>query len=388
MEDNASRKYLGIKCVNCKQVNVGPNRDLDNWQCGYCYSGFLSMKMLVNLVPREVLGQFNQKYRPKPGQVARPCPNCEAPMQFRSASLLSGKKVEVEMCVDCRLLWFDSGDLLRTLRSRKNEAMSKEDIISANNLNERMTDRAFRAEGVYQWATEDYFPRDTVALLAVAALMMPLAAHFSGLVEFLGFSPARPFHLFGATWLTSFFFHHHYWDFLSTGLWFLFLGMYTEQRLGRGNFLRLFVVAGLIARMQYLVGGTHRDPVFFGMKASVLALTAYAACTFPFRQVFFPTVNKWRSPRERVTVVLIIGGASVLFLAALDFILEAIRLWGDHSSGTNLLDKAIDNTLWGKAGKYLGDNLFRSHAAGFVTGLLWYVGQKVDSISDRRAAPR
>jgi len=381
MADASSKKDLGITCVNCGQISFGPNRDLDNWQCGYCYSGFISMKMLNNLVPREVLGQFNQKYRPKPGQNARPCPNCDKKMEFRSASLLSGKRVEVEMCDPCRILWFDSGDLLRTLRARRNEEISKEDVISSNN--DRMTDRAIRAEGVHQWATPDFFPKQTVAFLVVSALALAAALRYPEIKTFLGLSPARPFHLFGATWLSSFFFCNHDWDFLSTGLWFLFIGLYTEQKLGASSFLRLFVTAGLIARLQYLVGGTHRDPIFYGLKPSLLALSAYAACVYPWRQVFFPAVNKWRSPREKVTNVFVTCFVACLFLVSLEFILEAIHQFGNASNGSDLLEKTLANSFAGRANQYFADNLFRTHAVGFVTGLLWYIGDTISTPSLR-----
>ncbi len=375
MSDTSSRKDLGLTCVNCGQVNMGPNRELDNWQCGYCYSGFLSMKMLNNLVPREVLSQFNHKYQPEtPKRAARPCANCERAMEWRASTVGSGRHVEVEMCAHCRLIWFDSGDLLRTLRAKKpDEVYTKEDVISQGA--ERKTDRVLREEGANVWATDDYFPRQTVYLLLVAALMMPFVTQYPDLSTFLGLSPARPFHLLGATWLTSFFFHHHYFDFLSTGLWLLFVGAFVEQKMGVGKYLRLFVVAGLVARFQYLIGGTFRDPVFIGLKASVLAVTAYALCSFPYQRVFFPNTHKWRTPREKIVLVLVISFAACLLLVALDFMLEVIRLRGTGAVGSNLQDLALSNTLWGKAGRYFGDNLFRSHSAGFIVGLIWYMGE-------------
>ena len=112
-------KDLGITCLNCGQIQMPPNKDsMDNWSCGYCHSGIISIRMLRNVAPQDLVAQFENRKRSKQAMTTgRPCAICKHQMELITV-VFHEKIPDVEMCHNCRILWFDSGDLMRALRYR------------------------------------------------------------------------------------------------------------------------------------------------------------------------------------------------------------------------------------------------------------------------------
>lgn len=121
------KKEVGITCLNCGRTHLPPNRNIiDNWTCPYCFSGFLSLSFLSNLIPRDLLEQISSsRARPKN---PRACPQCHTGLEL--STVIDGEnRVELDYCHHCRFLWFDSGEITRLLRLRPLEKAAPEAIL-------------------------------------------------------------------------------------------------------------------------------------------------------------------------------------------------------------------------------------------------------------------
>lgn len=107
---------VGLNCLHCGQSQLPPTRDkLHNWTCTYCYSGFVSLAMLTNLLPRELVKKVSEK-APFP-RWGRACPKCHRNMEI--VMVAEGEaRVDFDVCHPCRLLWFDAGRIVKLLKLR------------------------------------------------------------------------------------------------------------------------------------------------------------------------------------------------------------------------------------------------------------------------------
>lgn len=324
------------------------------------------MKMLNNLASRELLTQLNQKRASE--KKSRPCPQCTKGMDYRQA-VFNGRQLEVEICPHCRLVWFDSGDLVRSLRHRRDETIETKE--------ERIAEGRVLKSSAAAWPLAkpgaDFFPLATVSILVFTALGFTITAGNEALLGQLSFLPGQPWRYFGGTWLTSLFVHGELGSFLKLAIPFFFVSSFVEYRLRAVSTVSLFFVAGVVGRFQSLIGGTARDAATAGLSCGLAGLAVYALLTFPYGQLFFPAQNKWRSPREATSWWI------AMAMAVSVFYLGANYLWeGVHGFGMGINTSMYEKTLWGSIGNWLVSNDFKAHLAAAGVGLFWWLGEALD----------
>lgn len=373
-------KELGYVCLNCGQATVAPNRpSIDNWSCNYCHSGFISFVMLSNLVPREFLDLVDRKGAKSEKQ--RPCPKCKRKMEL-IATHFNGKDLELDVCRRCRLLWFDSGELMRALRFRAPENVVPEDDDDEP-VAKPLRTRDFRrvnqpAPRRARTEKPGETPWHTYGLIGVCLVLMPFALHRPDFIARFGMSPVVPFRDYGLTWVTSLFIHDSILTVLGNMFLLLLVGSHLEERIGMGRYARLFLVSGLFGRVGYLLASSARDPVYYGSGAALAGIVTYTLLTFPYRRVLFPSTHKYRSRAELfakagVAIVTLFG-----IYVGWNFYAVAI-FHAAQGSQTVVVDDALYTTLaaWAQSPH------FRAKLAGAGVGLLWCLVESVMAIGSR-----
>lgn len=362
------RDNVGIKCPHCGTMQLPPGREtLDSWNCGHCFSGFVTIPMLANLVPRDLIEKL-YRFRPNATQ-GRPCPLCSAPMQIAEVKE-HGSQVALDVCRKCDLLWYDAGRIVQLVRLRSpSEIIDQLERVKralAGIQSEREPARS--APSREPEAPAAAVPWGTISLFLLCALLTPLWVYRPGIAERLSFLPEAPFRGFGVTWITSLFLNRGFQIYAM--LPFAVLGTYVERRMGTANLVRLFLVSGVVGRLAYLIGG-RAEPATSGASAAIAGVAAYALLIFPYREWLFPK-DRWKSPAGTVAAIAVVVFAVVSLHVIWDFYEVALGkvVHGSVSGvpGGSLMAGflALIKTAW-----------FRAHLSSAAVGLLWLAGESV-----------
>jgi len=380
------KQDIGITCLNCGTIQVPPNRpSIDNWSCNYCYSGFISMAMLANLVPPQIMKEIR---RPKKKQeVGRGCPTCRFDME-KTPVQHQGKMVILESCRDCRLLWFDSGDLMRALRYRPEEGNKAAKLSPQVHVMKKPRGVARphflqpELNGAAKTSESRSIPKVTLAIAGLWFLLFPLAINFPRVVSQFCVLPAAPFENFGLPWISSLFVFNDLPSLLLSLLLLLVVGHHAEQKLGSPRFLGLFLISGLVGRFTYVLAGGPAQSLAHGASDCLSALAVYWATTFPFVPFLFPE-ERWRSPAKRIVNAIV----AVIFFLTLysgwDFIQVASVSLAHGMDGTS-----VGGTFWSRIASWLGSASFKGQVIAGLLGLFCYAANEIASLpKDTRTNP-
>jgi membrane associated rhomboid family serine protease/Zn-finger nucleic acid-binding protein len=356
------KREVGIRCLSCGNHQLPPNRDvLDNWTCGYCYAGFLSLAMLTNLLPRELIEQISRER--KKIREARPCVLCHSAME-RTEVVEGDSKVEIEVCRRCRLIWLDSGSLTRLARLMPQEKI-QESIQAripqrtANPVRARAKKPAPEAPASLPWCN--------LILVGLMGGLIPIVVFFPDLVLRRGFLPAQPLRDFGATMITSLFLNDR--SELHALLALLLLGSFTERRLGAARYCLLFLLSGIVGRVTFLLLAGKEVDTVIGVSPAVAGIAAYSLFSLPIKEMLYPE-ERWRSSGGTLIwwLVGILGVAMLAF--GWDYFHVAFTRYASGGDGGS-----SSGTLLAWVQRSVSTPGFRAHLFAAGAGLL-FVGSR------------
>jgi len=351
------RKELGITCLGCGRSELPPARDvLDNWTCSYCHAGFISVAMLANLLPRELLEQVTAKGGRR-GK-ARSCPRCEQKMHVALVTD-QGNRVELEMCDRCRLLWFDSGHFMRLLHLRPLDKM-KEAALQGLLHPKLVGVRKPQTAGPEKAPT--FIPTATLALCAVLITMALAADRWPVLESRLALDPAAPLRNLGLPWLTSHFVNRGMAAHL-TLIPMLLLGAAAERHLGQGKTLWVFLTAGMLGRLAIALSG--RSGPLVGSAEASLGLIACGLFSIPYGDLIFPK-ERFKSPINTVLWVLVSIGLVIALIVVWDYFDGALR-----NVLTRTDTERPKDTLLGGMAHWTATPAFRAYLLAAGVGIAW-----------------
>jgi membrane associated rhomboid family serine protease len=232
------------------------------------------------------------------------CPGCGARMQ--STEFETNRKLEIEQCLSCDGIWFDTGEL--------NTIPEKLDIENEFPT-PRMTHLKFTPEQTPFWPTEvepvrdlnwdplmdlglpvedeeDHAPPFPAGTFIVIALCIGLSIRGFTDVGFIarnGFDPTRPLRHYGSTLFTSIFLHADWWHLLSN-LYFLYICADNVEEIEGPSFLVvLFLVSALCGNMLYVYA--HGIQPTIGASGGIFGVITYYALAFPKNRFRMGIIN-------------------------------------------------------------------------------------------------
>lgn len=355
----SDRKEVGLHCPTCGRWEMPPNRKMDNWTCSHCYSGFLTIAMLNNLIPRNVLAEILQNRRRI--QSGHPCILCTKPMEvvpiYRQES-----QIDVELCRHCQLCWFEGGAFVHFTR-----ILAPEEI---QNLKTHLEPplKGVRAPNLNSQsivlAKPPKMPWATLSLVISSIFVSAVSTRHPELLAQYGFLSADPLRHSGLTILSSLFFDSE----LQFHALFLFLifGTYSERRLGALNHLCLFLSAGILSRISYLIVPPTIASTITGSGPAMAGVLTYVLVGLPYLTYLYPD-QKWKSPRNSLGWTAIVALMFFFVFFALDLATQTI---------VGLSQGHLDYVLPGVGGMPSKAECW-AYAMGCLTGLFWFLAGSV-----------
>lgn len=358
------RDEVGINCPHCGKSQLPPNRvSIDTWTCTHCYSGFVSIALLTNLIPKDLVAKIVA--RRLSYDSGRPCPMCKSPLELADVRE-EDRELTIDLCRTCNIVWFDAGRIVQLVRLR-----SPQEIIAQIDRVKKALERLEPPRGPSRQgqaqSAEPINPSPpwiTMGIFISCGALTPLAIYRPDIVAKLSFVPGAPLRALLITWLTSLFFNPG--GQMYTLLGFVVVGAFVERHIGSLAFLQLFLVTGLAGRLAYWLGGPALPPVL-GTAPAFSGVLAYAILIFPYRETFFPS-ERWKSSLGTVMWFVVAGFAFVAIHVAWDYYLNA--LGGVASGNVSSLPSA---SLLSRFMDLLAQPHFRSHFVSGAIGLLWYI---------------
>jgi len=241
------------------------------------------------------------------------CPVCRRPMKTVAIDV-GEKELEIDVCCSCQEIWFDPNELgaipvyappaepelppeareklalFEVERIEREAAETPEDGIAPDNAWQFL---AAVLGFPYKREKVAYgLPFATWGMLFVCVALFVAGLFHGSFVEELGFVPAEPWRLGGATILASMFIHAGVWH-LVGNMYFLYLfGSELECAMGRWKYLALALVSGLSATLCcYLV---HRHSLIpcVGASGFISGIVAAFAVLYPQVRISF-VVRRW-----------------------------------------------------------------------------------------------
>jgi len=367
------KKEIGIQCLGCGRSELPPNREVDNWTCGYCHSGFVSIPMLSNLLPRDVMAQILSQGTAS--AKSKPCPRCHKPMETSRAAG-QGDHVEIERCGKCHLVWFEAGRMTRLANLRPLDKLRQKALDEL--MNPKLVGvRRPKAEAAPTVVGPLFVPWYTLGLFAGLAVLLYVPLQAPQWLPAVGFLPASPLRGMGLPWLTSLFLNSGAQTHVLVPL--LVLGSLAEHRLGGERILWLFVAAGVTSRLVYVLMGA--TALTFGSTEAAIGVMAYALFTIPYLEFLFPS-ERWRSPMNGILWTIVGVGFVISLILSWNYFYGAFRAVVVQTDGAS-----PGGTLLGEVGSWVAGIVFRAHAAAALVGVGWFMVELVLRNSDPNPKP-
>jgi len=312
--------------------------------------------MLRNLVSRDIVRQLNKVHQIN--ERSRPCPNCHKKMEIAEIRYPMGF-TEFEHCRKCALIWFEAGAIVKLLRVADKDALASQtpekilQEIAKRHEKPKVAPRAVRSKVV-----PFVFPRATLAIAAVAAILLPITARTPALLERFAFLPSAPWRGTGLPWLTSLFLNSRSQIHGLAAL--LLFGIFAERRLGADRLIRLFLVSGFFANLSYFLALRATESLVYGSTPAIAGIFGYCLATAPYREYLFPS-DRLRSQAGTFFAFVVAG----IFLAGL------MVFWDYFHVAFGTLSVGTSGTVVGSVSSFLGTAAFFAHLCGFAVGVLF-----------------
>ncbi|MCP5067562.1 MAG: rhomboid family intramembrane serine protease [bacterium] len=311
------------------------------------------------------------------------CPSCRRPMREVPVALPRGN-VQLDVCLRCYVVWFDSGEYDWLPRVQWEEPDTK---IRDPELQKQMAyflighekrTRGWREaqsqsptplggpDSVPKWLLgllgfpvemderpTARFPRVTYLLLLIMTVVtFGTLADLDTLVRRYGFLPEDPLRMGGLTTITSFFLHGDWFHVIGNGYFLWLFGRNSEDVLGTGRFLLLVVLSALVGDVAFALTVADPSVPAIGASGGVSGVLAYYAFRFPQIRIGFTVFYTYW----------------IRLSAAMWFLLWAsLQVIG--------------------ATRSMGNIAYAAHLGGAAIGVLfWWIGRKQRSASYERAA--
>lgn len=299
-------------CPNCEEALLRTRNELGNlWVCQKCSGRAVTFSVLRRAVDPFFLTEIWQAAR-SGGDRRRACPACGKLMSEITADTL-GSSVPLDVCTRCQLVWFDQ---------REFESAPPRPPPEPEEVDEKTLSPAARqALAIYQAAmmaekarSEELGPSSSLDAvlgffglpieteapevrrrpvltwgLAAAILIVSLIAFadIDAAVDRFGFIPARPWRLFGLTWLSAFFLH--------AGILHLFVNLYfllvfgdnVEDYLGRWRFALLALCANVVGLFAHTLADPRGNMPVIGASAGISGVLTFYTLSFPQARLHF-----------------------------------------------------------------------------------------------------
>jgi hypothetical protein len=362
----SDRKEAGLHCLTCGRWEMPPNRKLDNWSCNYCFSGFLSVAMLTNLIPRNVLADILDTSRSR--EVSRECILCAKPMHLVRLSK-NENEIEVEVCRRCKICWFNGGALVRFTRVLAPEQLQKLKTAIELPLRGVRAPAAHNEAANIKKTKASRIPIATIGIFVLSTVFTGIGARKPEWAGWYGFSPSEPFQANGLTFFTSLFFNTGYQ--LHAAFLFLFVGSYAERKMGWLNLFLLFMLAGALSRLSYLFLPSDSQLVTGG-GPGIAGVVVFVLLGLPYMSYLYPA-QRWKSPRATLGWLGVIALMFFFVFFVLDLATQSL---------VGMSNGHIEYVLPGY-GKMPSQAQWWAYIVGALTGLLWRLAETFSTASSQ-----
>ncbi len=359
-----------MRCPECKVRLVEESFVGDAaWRCPRCSGRVVPVAALQRVAAPAFFAAFQRAFQES---VAARAPECAACHRYARPVTVEhgGLLVAVDVCVRCRLVWFEANELAQLPTRKRFESTA---IAAARR--ELATAQARRAvEKAQSAASQDpdlstvspgrkllawfgvpveaeclipgYRPLLTLGLglALVVAFLATLEAPMAAWRRF-GFVPAEPFRSLGLTPLTAFFLHGGFAHLLGNLAVLLLVGDDLEERFGRLRLALLLVAATLLGALFHTLVAPSSTSPCIGASGGIAGLMAAYTCAWPRRQIvirrpwMLPSL-RWRlfGSGWRDFVVLVPAWTCFALWLLLQFVLLAWQFagLGSISAGAHL----------------------------------------------------
>ncbi len=300
-----------FSCPTCEEALLRTRNELGTyWVCEKCKGRAVSLAVLRKAVEPFFISELWERVRKGIGDRRRSCPSCGKLMIQVPAEALEGS-VLLDVCAACQLVWFDERELEgapprppeedeedeRTLSPAARQALA---IQKVKSIEERARldelEPKFDLETLLGWfgfPIEKDAPevRRTpwltlgIAGAIIAATLVALG-DLETAVQRFGFVPARPWRLFGLTWITAFFLHGGLAHLIGNVYFLLLFGDNVEDHLGKLRFAALIASATLLGFAAHLLLDPRAEHFLIGASAGISGVLAFYTLSFPRARLY------------------------------------------------------------------------------------------------------
>lgn len=270
------------------------------WTCGYCGGLAVSLPLLSRTTEQQFVHDLWRNVR-ESKESKRACPICNKPTAFVSAT--SGPKtLALDVCTDCRFVWFDPAEYAATPRPAHEEPTTEAGRLLARweeQLRRGIPAKAETADKYvdkwWKWvppvlgmpaeretAPLLLRPWGTWALAAVIAMVTFVAlSDLPSAVTRFGLIPAHFWRFAGLTFLTSFFLHGGPFHLLGNLYFLIVFGDNVEDCLGRSRYLLLLLLATVAGDFLHIAIDPRSTIPSIGASGGISGIVAFYGLQFP-----------------------------------------------------------------------------------------------------------
>ncbi len=290
-------------CPDCKNSFKSKGGiEADHWRCQFCYGELLSFSMLRKLTTEDVLNTVLNSPRGS-SKRKKKCVFCSNIMEVHCIG--SGESsFQIDICVPCKKVWFDSGELTRTLW-RKNKKV--EVTLSDNNpvVDEQIVyteiDVGLIAEALAGIPNIDtgtipkFTPKLTYTFIFILfAAQIWVNRHPLTAISTLGLYSDHPFKNLGANLFTYAFVHSGLLHLVGNALFFFLFGGLLEASLGSKILLETTLVSIICSAISTVLLSPSSG-ITIGFSGAVMGVMTFYCLSFPNSIVSFSNFLYMRS---------------------------------------------------------------------------------------------
>lgn len=313
------------------------------WVCRTCRGRAIAVEVLRKVIPRKVLNSLWQTARSQQNSGDRQCPGCSRPMT--EVALVAGSLSEqVDVCTQCYFVWFDRGEF-ENLPKEANQSIGTKSLpYEATEVLAKVRLEALRKEQeydelveqsgpdhwwqaflgvfgvpiVYNDAPRRHRPIVTWSLaVIIAAVSIAAFRDLDSVILEWALIPGWASRRFGLTLVTSFFLHAGPVHLLVNLAFLIVFGGYTEDFLGKGQYLLLIAAAAIAGASAHILTSFGSAVPCIGASGGISGIMAYYCLRFPKTSIGFLHWFRWfRVRADFMLVVWLLAQTIIAFEAS------------------------------------------------------------------------
>lgn len=282
------------------------------WICTTCNGRAASLFIFKKQMENQNFKKLWREIISGSGDFKNACPSCTKKMA-EVPLLLQGECLFIDVCKNCKLIWFDDGEYdsvqkppetmpeikpLRFEDTRAKLAIAEIELMKIKNANREYQDEL--PDNIWKMIPavlgfpvkeetdieSDSKPWITWGLcLLIMFISIMSFHHLKSVIMHYGLIPNQCFKNFGMTFITSFFLHADYFHLLGN-LYFLFVfGVNVEEFLGKKRFVALLICGLILGDIMHILSNINSPTPCIGASGGISGVITFFALKYPHSRI-------------------------------------------------------------------------------------------------------